>query len=172
MASRYTREDVETHSTGGIGGPYLPAVNVKYYGRSHADAVAERFKCSKEVAQRACNWAWEMACESFWDCVQDTAEWALGAGVKVWQAGRSGGWAVVEGLPELESWDAVQLAKWRRFEKACKADVEYRTSQEAVLEDIEANRWAEENAEAYNFIDKKDGETVCLADVPRCTHCA
>lgn len=31
--------------------------------------------------------------------------------------GRSGGWLVVRGLPDLDTWDAVMLSRWRRFER-------------------------------------------------------
>ena len=37
--------------------------------------------------------------------------------LELWQEGRSGGWLVVNGLPELDSWDAVALSKWRKFER-------------------------------------------------------
>lgn len=37
--------------------------------------------------------------------------------VNVHSAGRSGGWCVVSGLPDIESWDAIALGEWRRFDK-------------------------------------------------------
>ena len=37
--------------------------------------------------------------------------------VKVYSDGRSGGWLVVHGLPDVESWDAIDLGRWAKFEK-------------------------------------------------------
>ena len=165
------RNEVETHNTGGCGGPYLPAVNAKYYGSTYSDEVEQQFHCSAEVTQRALQWQWESARERFWEDVQEWAEKCFGEGVKVYCAGRSGGWAVVEGLPPLDGWDAIQLSKWAKFAKMCSREVDFLTSLEVVLEDIEANRWAEENSEHYNHSVTADGEAVCLADVPRCAHC-
>lgn len=47
--------------------------------------------------------------------------------VQVYAAGRSGGWLVVSGLPDVEAWDAIDLARWRRFERLIRdlADSEY-----------------------------------------------
>lgn len=47
--------------------------------------------------------------------------------VQVYSEGRSGGWCVVHGLPEIEEWDAIALGRWARFEKGVKliADEEY-----------------------------------------------
>lgn len=39
----------------------------------------------------------------------------------VYQEGGQGGWAVVHGLPSIEDWDAVMLARWRSFENKLKA---------------------------------------------------
>lgn len=41
--------------------------------------------------------------------------------VQVYSEGRQGGWCVVHGLPDIESWDAIALGRWARFEKAVKA---------------------------------------------------
>lgn len=49
------------------------------------------------------------------DFVQDTI---YEPAVKVWSAGRQGGWLVVDGLPGVESWDAIELARWARFAKS------------------------------------------------------
>jgi hypothetical protein len=40
---------------------------------------------------------------------------------RVWSAGRSGGWLVVEGLPDVETWDAVAVARWSRFAREVRA---------------------------------------------------
>ena len=58
------------------------------------------------------------ACEMEWDTAEDTARDVLcNNRVKVWSEGRSGGWAVVDGLPDIDDWDAIMLARWRRFER-------------------------------------------------------
>lgn len=41
-------------------------------------------------------------------------------GVRVFSAGRSGGWAVVEGLPEVNTWSPELLTKWSEFETFCR----------------------------------------------------
>lgn len=69
--------------------------------------------------------AWEWACESGWEDLQSDAEYVLGKRVIVHSAGRSGGWCVIEGLPDVETWDAIAVSKWTRFAKYAKAIVEY-----------------------------------------------
>jgi hypothetical protein len=58
----------------------------------------------------------------FWHVIEFEREWlegeaeeVFGAGVEVQYGGRSGGWACVTGLTDIADWDAVDLAKWRRF---------------------------------------------------------
>lgn len=69
------------------------------------------------------NRAWEWACESAWELAQDEAsgdcgiEFFPGYNVKIHGAGRQGGWLVAEGLPPVRDWDAVMLARWRRYAK-------------------------------------------------------
>ncbi len=166
------KTDVQTHAVNNYYGPQLPAVNVKCHGSGYGNEVQEKFNCTEEVTERALQWQWETACEMFWEYVQEWARECFGTGVKVWSAGRSSGWAVVEGLPDLEDWDAIQLGKWTKFAKMCSREIVHLTSKEVVIEDIKANRWAEENSEQYNYTDKENGETICLADVPRCAHCS
>lgn len=47
--------------------------------------------------------------------------------VQAYSAGRSGGWLVVDGLPDIDDWDAIALNDWRRFHKCVRAiaDEEY-----------------------------------------------
>ena len=126
------KADVKTHSA-------LPAVNVKCherFGGDYADSIA-----SNPTTERATKWAWETHVEQFWQDAQNDAEFLFGKGVKVYAAGRSGGWLVVEGLPEVEGWNAIMLGKWALFVKAREADRDYLCSAEAVRETIEANEW-------------------------------
>ena len=153
---------IEFHSDRG---PSLPAVNVKCHHFPGADDICRRWPdCPTETAEKAAEYAYEQACECFWKAIHETAEYYLGAGVKVWQQGRSGGWLVVETLPAVETWDAIKVAAWWRFAAAVAADIAYRCKPETVFEEIECNRWHIPGAEKYNFIDRKDGGTVCLAD--------
>ena len=62
--------------------------------------------------------AWMAALEDGWNQLADDVGNAFpGYRAKVYSAGRSGGWAVVEGLPEIESWDAIQLGRWAQYAK-------------------------------------------------------
>lgn len=161
---RYTKDDVQLHEAS-FHGPQLPAVNVKIYHFPSTYDVMDRFDCSEEVAGTALEYAFQSVQQAFWeDWANDTSSYFPNHNVKVFSAGRSGGWLVVEGLPEIEDWDAVMFGRWRKFEKAVNADVNHRTGREAVLEDIEANRWAESGARLYNFIDTPDGPK-CLVDI-------
>lgn len=162
----YTKDSVQMHSDGPR--PANPAINIKAHAFGDVAAVVARFNCSEAVAERALQWAFQAAQQLFWEDAQGWADETCG-GV-VYGEGRSGGWAVVHNLPDVEDWDAPTLAKWRSFEKMCKDTVEGLCSEDKILEGIGSNRWAEENAEEFNFVDK-DGKTVCLADVPRCAHC-
>lgn len=161
---RYRKSDVDFH------GEYMrsahPAVNVRCRNFPDADDIAKRFGCSQKVAEKAGQFAWDGACRTFWDYwsdVENIKEY-FGSGVEAFSEGRSEGWLVVSGLPEWESWDAVMLSKWRRFELDVLADVKYRSSEEVVFDDIDANRWAEEGAEEFNFLDAH-GKTVCMVDL-------
>lgn len=126
------KDDVTTSYHQGMSGPM---VNVKVHGMYGADwAELGRRVEEEEGADGFAAWfeAWTdadeygngmepwfaAACEMGFDMLQQYAEeiWPAYA-VKVWPAGRSGGWAVVEGLPDVDDWDAVMLAKWARFEK-------------------------------------------------------
>ena len=161
------KSEVQTHNDGGIGGPYHPAVNVKVRRTDFTtDDIIKAFKCDQGIVERAGQFAWDSACQQFWDQVEGMAQDILkDTRVKVYQAGRGGGWAVVEGLPDVEGWNAVMLSRWRKFEKACHAEVGYRMSWAQVKEDIDANNWYQEGAEAYNFHDDKAGKTVCISEL-------
>ena len=145
----YTKQCVETHGAGGIGGPYYPAVNVKVYGCDvDTDKIVSRYACTEAEAQEALNIAWEQARVVFWHWnAPDDAENVFGHGAKVFSAGRSDGWLIVEGIGFPEDWDGVQLHKWAVFEKYIKQAVDGCSDDEALLESIYANRWAGPTAE-------------------------
>jgi len=163
----YTKDRVTFHEEGYYG-PGYPAVNVKVYGRTVTiDEVVERFGCSEKTAEQALEYWWEFACQRFWEEVPEMAEYRLGTGLKVYSAGRSDGWAVVHNLPPIESWDAVLLHKWALFERDCHREIEYLCSRDYVFDEISANRWAEEGAEAYNFYEDSNRQDHCIVDLKR-----
>ena len=136
-----SREDVETHSDN-YGMVQRPAINVKVYHFPSVERVVDHFGCSEATAEKALEWAFESHQGQFWETAEDEAEYALGEGLKVYSEGRSGGWLVVHGLPDLDGWDAVMLAKWRRFAGLIAQEVEFYTSWEQVEEMIAMNEWA------------------------------
>jgi len=160
----YKKSDIEMHEMHYYG-PQFPAVNVKIYAWPCSYKIAQKLNCSEEQAAKAIEFAIEAAQEMFWEEIRDTADLYLGKGTKVYSVGRSGGWAIVEGLPDIDEWDAIQLSKWRRFEKSLKEEVKYRTSLDVIIEDIEANNWYLVGAEKYNFIDFPDGDFACIAEM-------
>lgn len=161
----YSKNDVQFHSD--RRGPSHPAVNVKAHRLGcTSKAVMDRFKCSEDDAEHAIELAFESACDLFWEDAQETADF-FKLGGKVYSEGRSSGWLVVHGLKDFESWDAVDLMKWYRFEKAILEEVKYRTSEEVMLDDIDVNKWYLHGSEKYNFFDKKNGETGCFAELKK-----
>lgn len=163
--ARYRKEDVQIHNDGRIRGPQYPAVNVKCYDFARGLDIAERFKCSEAVADKAEQFAFDAACEGFWEDAKFSASERFGSRAKVFSAGRSGGWLIVDGIGHPDDWDAVALARWRGFERDCRRVMEHYARADSVAEMIEANRWAEAGAEAYNFIDTAAGETRCVVDL-------
>lgn len=75
-----------------------------------------------KLEEWACQEAWEEYIqEDARQCFPDLRPQYLGNGrynnYLVVSEGRSAGWAVIPALPPLEEWDAVMLARWRRFSK-------------------------------------------------------
>ncbi len=176
MGARFTKSEVTMHAE--MYRTANPAVNVKVYsmGASIQDVV-ERFGCTEEQAEHAMEFASECACEQFWEYWQDTKgdfengisgskEYAYfpGHDVSIDCEGRSGGWLIVNGLPEVCEWDAILVSRWNKFQKAVKDDVAYRMGKDVLLEDIAANEWHKPHSSKYNFCDTDKG-TLCLADM-------
>lgn len=87
--------------------------------------------------------AWRMACENAWDDAREYAMDIFGPRAKVWSAGRSGGWLVVEGLPDIECWDAIDVSRWAKFQRAIEAlrdDIGYQTVWNLAVNIFEAER--------------------------------
>jgi hypothetical protein len=147
-------------------GSEYPSINVKHYGSFDSDKVVDKLKCSEEQAEKALQFAWESACSAFWEDVEGYAIEVWGSGrVKVYGLGRSGGHLCVYGLPSVESWDAVELGRWAKFEKMVKAELKNRTDPEAIMEDIEMNEWYKDGSEQYNFFEGKDGVSNSIPDL-------
>lgn len=159
----YTKESVEFHSEHYR--PAHPAVNVKVHKFVSSSKIAEHFKCSEELAEKALEFCFESACQQFWEDAPEHAESIFGKHVEVHSEGRSGGWLIVEGLKSFDEWNAIDLAKWRKFENECKAAVKDLTSFAWCIDIIDANNWCQVGAERYNFIDTKDGKTVCISEL-------
>jgi len=59
----------------------------------------------------------EIARECGWEDAKELAREVWGDRVQVYSEGRSGGWLVVEGLGEVEEWDAIDVSRWARFQR-------------------------------------------------------
>ena len=163
MSRVYAKDDVEFHSEYTYG-PRKPAVNVKIYTSlwqvklpiclgGVSEIGSDEIKWSYTDPAFTSDWVEEhlteeqveadfgLACELGWETLQEIADEIFGSGVKVWQAGRSGGWAVVDGLPDFDYWDAIDLGKWRKFEKLAKAVAD--GIPEAMMTDIYINEFEE-----------------------------
>ena len=141
-----------------------PAVNIKVYRMDWSnDTIEKQFECDSATAEQAGQFAFESAQEQFWETMPEVAKEVFGT-VKVYSGGRSGGWLEVHGLPDVETWDAIQLGKWAKFERMVNGEVKYLTSWARIKESIKSNQWHKPGSEAYNFIDR-NGETVCIADL-------
>jgi hypothetical protein len=163
MPRTYSRDDVETHSDGCR--PSNPAVNVKVYG-SVEDAWAEFVKDEQPDEGFTLEWIRENLSDEhldaiFWRTCENEFEYltnyatrdedaifpaATYGRVSIEQEGRSGGWAVVHGLPDIEEWDAILLARWRKFERVAK-DIAA-SIMVNVLSSVYINEWEWQRDEA------------------------
>ena len=161
------KEQVKTHADNY--GPSLPAVNVKVYGStSRVKLPLDLGTCNgrpvkthpgftqdwieQHVKGDVGQFAFESVCESAWETLSADAVTIFGPHVKLKQQGRSGGWAVIEGLPPIESWDAVMLAKWARFAKYAAAIVD--DVPRAMVEWIYFNVWEAEQVRAEQALEQ------------------
>lgn len=161
--SSYSRADVRLRSEHG---ELFPVVNVKVYGDVR-DSFEAFTRAEDPDVRFTLEWIAEHVSddelgEVFWHACQSEYEylerWTTGAdgdpmfpdhAVTLEQCGRSGGWIIVRGLPDLEDWDAVLLARWRRFERIARdiaADVPFQMLEILYLNDFE--RWSDEQEDA------------------------
>lgn len=172
----FSKEDIEYHADRN---ELRPAVNVKAYTsladgyaqfRQNEPDVDARFTpewieehCSDDVL----NGAFLGACEIGWETLNEEAREIWGHAqqrrqpayldrnnarkysVNVYSEGRSGGWAVVDGIDlDVAGWNAIALGKWARFSKVARAIADD-VMQQAVW-GIWANHfecWAQEESE-------------------------
>jgi len=143
MSAIRTKDDVEQYSG-------RPAVNVKVYKNVHDVKLPDTAEFNvhlthewieRHVSDEYMDGLFWLICEDEFEQVQQDAADIFGAGVTVERAGRSGGWAVVHGLEDVEDWDAVMLAKWRKFAKYARAiadDVPYQLIASIACNEFEA----------------------------------
>jgi hypothetical protein len=161
-----TKKDIEFHSDGYR--PGNPAVNVKVYdsirdvklpiclgGSRPANKPNAPITWSYTEPEFTADWIeenisdeayWDyfnMSCELGFEQLQDLADelWP-DYSPKVYSEGRSGGWAVVHNLSDVDSWDAVMFAKWRRFAKIARLVAD--NIPEDVMTTIYINRFEEQ----------------------------
>lgn len=160
------KTDVEFHSD--YGRDSHPAVNVKVYksptsvplplelGTSYPSGHPELAETSytdprfdRDYLASVSDEVWEsvyrMTLESAWESLQDYAREIWGKHVRVYSEGRSGGWAYVQGLPDFDSWDAIELGRWARFSKYAKSLAS--GIPEAMVWDLYTNVWEPEHLE-------------------------
>jgi hypothetical protein len=160
----YSRDDVQTHSD--HFGPARPAVNVKVY-RTFRDAWPEYERAERDDERFTLEWIEENLSDDeldayFWSACESEFEylegWATGSDgaedslfpddrVRLWTEGRSGGWIVVDGLPDIEEWDAVRLARWRKFERIARSVADGIPLQMLGSIEINAFGWAMDEQE-------------------------
>lgn len=160
------KSDIEFHSDGYGSRNARPAVNVKVSRCGlDSDALVAQFNCTKQDAERALQYAFESAQSNFWEQAQErVSELFPHDKATVYTEGRSGGWLVVHGLPDVSTWDAPMVGKWAALVKWCREEIAYRTAKEQMLDDITANEWLKAGAELYNFRDTPRG-VECVADI-------
>lgn len=126
----YSKRDVRWHAVGM--GAQVPAVNVKVRAYPMMDDKYLDRDLDPEftidwVREHLTDddfefWFWA-ACESSRDMLQDDAFEIFGPWAKIYSEGRSAGWIIVDKITDIDEWDAIELGKWRRFERSAHAYV-------------------------------------------------
>lgn len=119
----YSKKNVQWHMDGM--GPSVPAVNVKVRAFPLLDAkylAAEDPEFTIEWVNEHLDedeldrWFW-IACDSSRDMLQEDAHEIFGSWAKLYSEGRSAGWIMVDKIRDTDDWDAIELGKWRKFER-------------------------------------------------------
>jgi len=160
-----------------------PAAVARDCGESAEDAAAFAAHWREiEDGKDAQAWA-DIAIEDGWERLTEAAREIFGPEARVYSEGRMGGWAVVApgfdrytaadhwrahapfSREEVSEWDAVAVAKWGRFVKACREtceDIPYQAiagyllnvwqpEREAEREEAERAAAALESARRFSF---------------------
>jgi hypothetical protein len=161
---RFTKADITFHSDGYR--ERKPAVNVKIY-----DSLAEGFAkwngpdwigdhpdtdarftvewIEEHVTDDCQSDYFNMACETGYEYAETDAQEIWGSHVRVYSQGRSGGWAVVDGIDDdVASWNAIAVARWGKFARWARSTAD--DTMARVVDMIYHNafeRWAEEESE-------------------------
>jgi hypothetical protein len=132
-----TKADIEYHSDGYRS--HKPAVNVKVHddindgyrafvkhSGEDIDPLFTEEWIEEHISEERMYSYWERAIESSWENLQNDAVEIFGQGTKVYAEGRQGGWAYIDGMTadDVESWDAIEFGKWRRFAKYARAQAD------------------------------------------------
>ena len=149
-----------------------PAINVKCYNFApRCRLTAKNLGCSQDTFEKAIEFAFNSCCRLFWDEAENMVR-EIFPTATMYSEGRQSGWLTVHNLPDVESWDAVMLAKWNKLCKWAKAEIQGLCDDEQIEDMIRSNRWNEDGAEEYNFIDRKDGKVTCIVDKKnKCKQC-
>lgn len=155
-----SKEDIEYHSDGFRDSK--PAVNVKVY-----DSLSQGFKKWSEYEECDPRFTEEWIEENLSDEALDSTFWWIieirwedleneareiwnsrqyppnnKHTINVYSEGRSGGWAIVDGInTDVDSWDAIEFSKWRRFAKFARTTADYIMAD--VVDSIYCNRFEE-----------------------------
>jgi hypothetical protein len=162
--ARFKKSDITFHSDGYR--ERKPAVNVKVY-----DSLAQGFAkwaavepdhdprftvewIEANLSDEAQSDYFTFACENGIEDAENDAQelWGsrlYGRDVTVYTEGRSGGWLIVDGIDiDVESWDAIAVAKWGKFARWARATADYTMAR--MVDMIYINRfdqWADEESE-------------------------
>lgn len=176
-----TKADVQIHIDG-YAGPGVPAFNVKM--RRYVDDLPESewadVRADLGLTATDFGWAWCQAHMTIEEIQRWTDEAATGnydafaeqitetfPGATCNTEGRSGGWVIVNGLPDIESWDAVMLAKWRKLDRIADEYVADVPRETAWL--IGANRY-EAELSAFSHAEERRNDLLADAATDRETY--
>lgn len=154
---RFTKEDITTH----YDRERKPAVNVKVhdtlddgYAMWEADNPGHDPRFTVKWIDANLDFDAQQdyfgfACQSGYETAEQDAQEIWGSHVRVYSEGRSGGWAVVDGIDQdISSWDAIAVAKWGRFARYARGTADYTMALMCDLIYINVfEQWTEEESE-------------------------
>lgn len=105
-----------------------PSINVKWH--SYVPRIVHDWKeTGHEFSGDAAFWewventatdeqtqtAWDTAAQCGWEGAKQAASDVWGEQIQVFSAGRQGGHLIIDGLSDVDEWDAIQVSRWSRF---------------------------------------------------------